>query len=84
MAADAQETTTPGGGLLRRMLIAGGLLAVFAIVGAGLVALTENATRERIAANERAFLLLAVGYPAEDATVPDITRKPPNDVIQKY
>jgi len=39
------------------MLIAGGLLAVFAIVGAGLVALTENATRERIEANERAFLL---------------------------
>ncbi|MDJ0938435.1 MAG: nitroreductase family protein [Woeseiaceae bacterium] len=26
--------------------------------------------------NERPFLLLVVGYPAEDATVPDITRKP--------
>ena len=57
MAADASGTTEPGGELPRRMLIAGGLLAVFAIVGAGLVALTENATRERIEANERAFLL---------------------------
>jgi iodotyrosine deiodinase len=27
-------------------------------------------------ANERAFLVLVVGYPAEGATVPDITRKP--------
>ena len=25
--------------------------------------------------NERPFLLLVVGYPAEDAEVPDITRK---------
>lgn len=27
-------------------------------------------------ANERAFLLLVVGYPADDARVPDITKKP--------
>jgi nitroreductase len=27
-------------------------------------------------ANERAFLLLVVGYPAEEARVPDITKKP--------
>jgi iodotyrosine deiodinase len=27
-------------------------------------------------ANERAFLLLVIGYPATDATVPDIARKP--------
>jgi len=27
-------------------------------------------------ANERAFLLLPVGYPAPDAQVPDIHRKP--------
>jgi electron transport complex protein RnfG len=39
------------------MLGAGGLLAAFAVVGAGLVALTADATRERIAANERAYLL---------------------------
>jgi hypothetical protein len=25
--------------------------------------------------NERPFLLLVVGYPAEDATVPDISKK---------
>jgi hypothetical protein len=27
-------------------------------------------------AHERPFLLLVVGYPAPDATVPDITKKP--------
>jgi hypothetical protein len=27
-------------------------------------------------ANEKPFLLLPVGYPAEDAQVPDITKKP--------
>ena len=30
---------------------------------------------------ERPFLLLVVGYPAEDATVPDIGRKPLADVV---
>jgi nitroreductase len=30
-------------------------------------------------ANERPFLLLVVGYPAEDAVVPDISRKPLED-----
>ena len=54
MAADAQGHRPE---LPRRMLGAGGLLAAFAVVGAGLVALTADATRERIAANERAFLL---------------------------
>jgi electron transport complex protein RnfG len=43
--------------LPRRMLVAAGLLAAFAVAGAGLVALTAQATRERIAANERAYLL---------------------------
>lgn len=32
-------------------------------------------------ANERPFLLIPVGYPAEDATVPDITRKQLADVM---
>ena len=54
MAADANERRPE---LPRRMLGAGGLLAAFAVVGAGLVALTADATRERIAANERAYLL---------------------------
>jgi electron transport complex protein RnfG len=39
------------------MAIAGGLLALFAVLGAGLVAVTEDATRERIARNEREYLL---------------------------
>lgn len=30
--------------------------------------------------NERPFLLLVVGYPEEDATVPDITKKPIEDI----
>jgi hypothetical protein len=30
--------------------------------------------------NEKAFLLLPVGYPAPGATVPDITRKPLEEV----
>jgi iodotyrosine deiodinase len=32
-------------------------------------------------ANERAFVVVPVGYPAEDATVPDIDRKPLNEVL---
>jgi nitroreductase len=32
-------------------------------------------------ANERPFLLLVVGYPAEDATVPAITKKPLEDFV---
>lgn len=32
-------------------------------------------------ANERAFLLLPVGYPAPDCTVPTIARKPLDDVL---
>jgi electron transport complex protein RnfG len=43
--------------LPRRMLIAAAILAGFAVAGAGLVAVTADATRERIAANERAYLL---------------------------
>ncbi|MCH2103142.1 MAG: nitroreductase family protein [Planctomycetes bacterium] len=31
--------------------------------------------------NERAYLLIPVGYPAEDCEVPDITRKSPEDFI---
>lgn len=31
--------------------------------------------------NERPFLLIPLGYPAQDAMVPDITRKPIDDVL---
>lgn len=43
--------------LFRRMAVSAGLLAAFALAGAALVALTEKQTRERIEANERAWLL---------------------------
>lgn len=35
-------------------------------------------------ANERPFLLVPVGYPTDDATVPDITRKPLDEVAVFY
>ena len=61
--------------------IATGLL-ITALHNAGLVSLTHtpspmsflNALLDR-PANERPFLLLVVGYPAQDATVPAITKK---------
>jgi hypothetical protein len=31
--------------------------------------------------NERAYVVIPVGYPAADATVPTITRKPLDDVL---
>jgi electron transport complex protein RnfG len=48
----AERKTLP-----RRMLVAAALLGAFAMIGVGLVATTESSTRERIAANERAYLL---------------------------
>lgn len=35
-------------------------------------------------ANEKPFLLIPVGYPAEEATVPDLLRKPSQEVIAWY
>ena len=32
--------------------------------------------------NERPFVLMVVGYPADDATVPDITRKPLDEIAR--
>jgi nitroreductase len=53
----------------------------------GLVTLTHTPSPMRFLndllgrpANERAFLLLVVGYPAEDATVPDIEKKPLSEI----
>jgi len=58
---------------------------------AGLVALTHTPSPMNFLtkvldrpANERPFLLIPVGYPADDAEVPDIQRKPPEDVIVYY
>jgi nitroreductase len=62
--------------------IATGML-ITALHHAGCVTLTHTPSpmgflRELLGRpeNERAFLLLVVGYPAADATVPDITRRP--------
>ena len=43
--------------LVRHMMISAVLLGLFAIVGTSMVAIIYGATEERIAANERAFLL---------------------------
>jgi iodotyrosine deiodinase len=66
---------------LKSVGIATGILIV-AIHHAGLVALTYTPSRMgflndilRRPANERPFLLLVVGYPAEGAVVPDLRRK---------
>lgn len=67
--------------------IATGLLLA-AIHHAGLVALTHtpspmgflNTILDR-PRNERPFLLLVVGFPAADATVPAITRKPLSEIV---
>ncbi len=70
-------------------LACGFLLA--AIHNAGLVALTHtpspmNFLQEILERpeNERPFLLIPVGYPAEDAKVPDIHRKTAEDFIIYY
>ena len=67
--------------------LASGFL-ITAIHNAGLVTLTHTPSPmnflQKILGrpeNERPFLLMPVGYPAEDATVPDLKRKGPEDVI---
>jgi nitroreductase len=67
--------------------IATGLL-IAALHHAGLATLTHtpspmgflNTLLDR-PAHERPFLLLVVGYPAPDARVPDITRRPVGDIV---
>ena len=70
-------------------IAAGFLLA--AIHQAGLVSLTHTPSPMNFLqkvlkrpANERAFLLIPVGYPAEYAKVPDICRKPLDQVAVFY
>jgi len=62
-----------------------------AIHQAGLVALTHTPSPMDFLtkalnrpANEKPFLLIPVGYPAPDATVPNLTRKPSEEVIVWY
>ena len=70
--------------------IAAGML-IAAIHNAGLVTLTHTPSPlnflERLLerpANERAVLLLPVGYPAEGAEVPELTRKPLDEIMHVY
>ncbi len=70
-------------------LAAGFLLA--AIHHAGLVALTHTPSPMNFLckilnrpANEKPILLIPVGYPAEDATVPDLARKTKDKVMVFY
>ena len=67
--------------------IASGLLLA-AAHQAGLVTLTHTPSPMRFLAgilgrpeHERPFLLVPVGYPADDCTVPDIRRKPLEDIM---
>ena len=70
--------------------IASGML-ITALHNCGLVTLTHtpspmgfmNEILER-PSHERAYLLLPVGYPAEDATVPAITRKSLDEVVSYF
>jgi len=64
---------------------------ISAIHNAGLVTLTHTPSPMRFLeqildrpSNERAFLLLPVGYPAKDVFVPDIKRKPLEKVYKVY
>ncbi|RMG77233.1 MAG: nitroreductase family protein [Bacteroidetes bacterium] len=70
-------------------LAAGFLLT--AIHHAGLVALTHTPSPMKFLQkllnrpeNEKPFLLIPVGYPATGATVPDLSRKPADEVIVFY
>lgn len=70
-------------------LAAGFLLA--AIHNAGLVSLTHTPSPMNFLqkvldrpVNEKPFLLIPVGYPADDAEVPDLTRKGEDEVIVYY
>jgi len=66
--------------------IATGML-ITAVHNAGLVSLTHTPSPMEFLnkilgrpANEKPFLLLVVGYPAEDAMVPDISKKPLEEI----
>ena len=70
--------------------IAAGLL-IAAIHQAGLVTLTHTPSPMQFLGEilgrpeeEKAFLLLPVGYPAEGAVVPNLQRKGPDEVFKKY
>ena len=66
-------------------------MLISAIHNAGLVTLTHTPSPMRFLEkilnrpdNERAFLLLPIGYKADKAYVPDIQRKPITEVLKRY
>lgn len=70
-------------------LASGFLLA--AVHHAGLVALTHTPSPMNFLSqilerpsNEKPFLLIPIGYPAENCMVPKLTRKPENEVVTYY
>ncbi|MCO4814462.1 MAG: nitroreductase family protein [Flavobacteriales bacterium] len=70
--------------------LASGFL-LMAIHNAGLVALTHTPSPMNFIAkalerpdNERPFLLIPVGHPAENAMVPDLERKSKDEIIEYY
>jgi iodotyrosine deiodinase len=70
-----------------------GIAVGFLLAGlqaAGLCALTHTPSPMRFLGeilgrpeNERPFILIPVGYPAEDAEVPDLVRKPLDDILAR-
>jgi iodotyrosine deiodinase len=67
----------------------GYLLAALQV--AGLYALTHTPSPMKFLgelldrpANERPFILIPVGYPAADAVVPDLARKPLHEIVARY
>lgn len=85
------QSTAPDGGRHYYVKESVGLACGFLIAAihhAGLVTLTHTPSpmgflKEILGRpdNERPFLLLPVGYPAEDAQVPDIVRKPLDQIM---
>lgn len=70
--------------------IAAGMLLA-ALHNAGLATLTHTPSPMNFLAeilerpkNEKAFLLIPVGYPTDDCTVPNLKRKPLDDVLVRY
>lgn len=67
----------------------GYLLAALQV--SGLVALTHTPSPMKFLGellgrpeNERPFILIPVGYPARDAVVPDLVRKPLDEIVARY
>ncbi len=85
---EATGTTEPTYYAQESVGIATGLLLA-ALHNAGLVTLTHTPSPMKFLSeilqrpkNEKPFVLIPVGYPAEDARVPDIERKPLAEIMQ--